>query len=944
MSEIKRAQLIPLGSQKESDKSSKEPRKTIRISVVLPESTEDTCPEYNYKDELAGAKKLGRYKETGGGALNGLNRVDEFADDDDVKRIARQMEEKYGTGTSLNKKKRKGKKDDYADIGMGYDESDSFIDNTDGYDEMIPQNVTTLHGGFYINSGALEFKTDDEADSDLSSSSSEDDENSPKTTSRKRVIESSDETDRENKTETVDNANNFEKKRKLQNGGNGMQQSLKKKLLGQNKIYIKKRRLLDPQKKTVKELLREKREDLNMSVPEELNNSTVNEEGKEKKTMSISSVTDVIESVVKASTEDSKPVESSTTKVVVHSSSDGESSHDNATNATKIEVKLPENLSGDILSVITAIKNAAEHSNLDGKNSFTSEINLLILRLERKSKCLGKPSKMKVYEHLSVLLKCKTETLIRRAKTLVLDDEQKKLKSLLSGLQSEINKIMPSLLESYEKESQRILQKKFSQESVENEENKCLRMPKRRFQWNDVTKKQLKDILMLKKRCLLLEGKSKDVLDTQMTTFLKTEIQVLWPEGWMSMNALNKIYTMYADPKRILSNGSTTAAPVTSQPKSATSTSTTTTTVKNLPQSFNNSNLSITPIVAAAKSDSNSNKVHSVTNEVSVSKTCNETSINLSLKSLPETSQPCDISPASPKKEVEVKLKVKSPSELLKPPVSNHVNKKDSPISLISDDSVIILDGTARNDRFSPNKDKFHAKSDDNYCQVIDLSDKNDFKVKPEQKTHPKREKTISPMMPEQMSHVAKHHDLSITPSYPKVEPPKSKASDDIQKVMENLKNLQKMSSPKKCVDPSPTSSAVSVIAVNKSFAPKSVHSESSSTMQRYDYNKTEYNTSFQDEFQKQLFSCLNHYQQGSNKNYNSRYPHISSGSTVGSGDKYFQNSNNNYTQNSNGHKSSTSAQQSGTYNILDDMLFANILTQYGLSKEAAAPNLNRNS
>ena len=60
MSEIKRAQLIPLGSQKESDKSSKEPRKTIRISVVLPESTEDTCPEYNYKDELAGAKVTNR--------------------------------------------------------------------------------------------------------------------------------------------------------------------------------------------------------------------------------------------------------------------------------------------------------------------------------------------------------------------------------------------------------------------------------------------------------------------------------------------------------------------------------------------------------------------------------------------------------------------------------------------------------------------------------------------------------------------------------------------------------------------------------------------------------------------------------------------------------------------------------------------------------------------
>lgn len=49
-----------------------------------------------------------------------------------------------------------------------------------------------------------------------------------------------------------------------------MQQAIKKKLFSQNKIQVKKRRLIDPLKKTVKELLREKREDLNMSLPLEL--------------------------------------------------------------------------------------------------------------------------------------------------------------------------------------------------------------------------------------------------------------------------------------------------------------------------------------------------------------------------------------------------------------------------------------------------------------------------------------------------------------------------------------------------------------------------------------------------------------------------------------------------------------------------------------------------
>ena len=40
----------------------------------------------------------------------------------------------------------------------GYDSDDSFIDNTDVHDEIVPENLSTVHGGFYVNAGPLEFK------------------------------------------------------------------------------------------------------------------------------------------------------------------------------------------------------------------------------------------------------------------------------------------------------------------------------------------------------------------------------------------------------------------------------------------------------------------------------------------------------------------------------------------------------------------------------------------------------------------------------------------------------------------------------------------------------------------------------------------------------------------------------------------------------------------
>lgn len=56
MSEVKRISLISFTPKRMDEKVTKIVCKTVRITVILPQSNEDTCPEYNYKEQLAVAK------------------------------------------------------------------------------------------------------------------------------------------------------------------------------------------------------------------------------------------------------------------------------------------------------------------------------------------------------------------------------------------------------------------------------------------------------------------------------------------------------------------------------------------------------------------------------------------------------------------------------------------------------------------------------------------------------------------------------------------------------------------------------------------------------------------------------------------------------------------------------------------------------------------------
>lgn len=135
-----------------STKSNKVKSKTIRIEIPVHMPTKQSFCEFVYDDLLK------KHSES-------ANSDDPFNDpneDEDVKRIARQMEEKYGSGGG-----KRSAWQDYLERGSGYDETDPFVDNTEAYDELIPHEMTTKHGGFYINSGQLEFKPVDRDDESI---------------------------------------------------------------------------------------------------------------------------------------------------------------------------------------------------------------------------------------------------------------------------------------------------------------------------------------------------------------------------------------------------------------------------------------------------------------------------------------------------------------------------------------------------------------------------------------------------------------------------------------------------------------------------------------------------------------------------------------------------------------------------------------------------------
>ena len=155
--------------------------KNYCFEISLAESNSEKFTEVSFLDLVAKddmrMRKLAAIAKSKNGEADASKAVagglDPYAENDDekLKAMAASFEAKYAEKAKPKKLPgaKKRKIHEYDDLGEGYDESDPFIDNSECFDEVVPQEITTAHGGFYINTGALEFKSNQNAVFELSS-------------------------------------------------------------------------------------------------------------------------------------------------------------------------------------------------------------------------------------------------------------------------------------------------------------------------------------------------------------------------------------------------------------------------------------------------------------------------------------------------------------------------------------------------------------------------------------------------------------------------------------------------------------------------------------------------------------------------------------------------------------------------------------------------------
>lgn len=568
------------GSSSASTATSKLSNKTIRLNMELFASNSNSFPEFNYYKLIHLEKK--KLKKLKSNKQNGFS--DPFEEnDDDVARIAKELEKKYGTSYASGRGR--SKKDDFCDIGLGYDENDSFIDNTEAYDEIIPEEVETVEGGFYINSGALVFKH-------LSCTEKTDEIIKMPNKTRKRALSTSSEesgsSDEEKDTEkdtdepttvttsTVANSQQQSAISKMSTNSSNKQKkshpSVKRHKTSSDKESSDKEKSSKSSKSSAPSSTATssvtslasgspKNDDI-VSEP----SSKDKQRGVDRTTVKTTTVKDMLkakrdsflkmqEEGLKSKTSNGEPKTISSTENQSGSDSSSDECDSNIEpNSKKLkksdedsdklrssDTPLPD-LNDELLRDVLSIKDTAKASNRIGKKfQFDEKLIELFLSVDERCMCLDKNLRNNVFAHLEYQLSLPKNFLLRKAKQLRINQEKSKTKKAFVKLRKAVSEVMQNISQQYNAnltkyEEFQSLNPGSDMHKLEN----APKMPKKRFPWNDTTRSLLYELYQVRWMSFTVLRTRKESFEDFVSNFLKEKVINIWPSGWMKLEEVKR--------------------------------------------------------------------------------------------------------------------------------------------------------------------------------------------------------------------------------------------------------------------------------------------------------------------------------------------------------------------------------------------------------------------
>uniref|UniRef100_A0A096MCB4 Ubinuclein 2a n=1 Tax=Poecilia formosa TaxID=48698 RepID=A0A096MCB4_POEFO len=557
-----------LGKTGDRDKAAAERRATVRLNLSLSEPDERTSAEFNYGELIQNLQTKSNLPSL-------TSSVNRFNDDDEEERerleveaLAKKFENKYG---NTGMKKRKDRMQDLIDIGFGYDETDPFIDNSEAYDELVPASLTTKLGGFYINTGTLQFRaaSDSEGEEDKKLNNDKEQAMNKVTKQGKRTSSVSLEAflplelnfDRV----TALNLHRPEKKKRKKLMKDSLYLAAMLRRFTREKEEMKKRNPSGDHLRLAAGTASKPPNPGNAGGGASTGNLSLTDLTSDPAVMSLLgsanekelqdllgdldfSLLDTDQQHAMATARENGILGIGVpSQKAVGGSGQGRSL--GSSGGLFPPPPLPDGLPAPLIKRIEDLRTASRQFDQEGrKKFFTLDMNNILLDIELQVQEQPPEIRSDIYSHMEAFVPCNKEALLKRLKKLSLNIQDDRLRAPLLKLKLAVCSVMPEQIAKYNMECMAKVAKQQSEEGDRNgseEEDdekpgKRVMGPRKKFIWDDKLRTLLCNLVSVKLSCYEMENQCTLSVEDYLKAFLENEVKPLWPKGWMQTRILFK--------------------------------------------------------------------------------------------------------------------------------------------------------------------------------------------------------------------------------------------------------------------------------------------------------------------------------------------------------------------------------------------------------------------